>query len=113
MTSPATSYGLVAPATEPYDVRPPHGGPARHKRTEPPTIGRGLCGSGSAQGGGAGVPDLTHRPSARELLLPQELLVVEDGAEVGVNPENDRARGFHVSEGGITVLSKGDRVQAQ
>lgn len=40
-------------------------------------------------------------------------VVVEDGAEVGVNPDADRARGFHVSEGGITVLSKGDRVAAQ
>ncbi len=32
---------------------------------------------------------------------------VETGAEVGVDPAQDRARGFHVSEGGIVVVPKG------
>ena len=39
-------------------------------------------------------------------------VVVEEGAQVGVNHEHDRARGFHVSEGGITVVPKGARVKA-
>ena len=40
-------------------------------------------------------------------------VVVEDGAEVGVNREADLARGFYLSEGGITVVPKGFTVQAQ
>ena len=39
-------------------------------------------------------------------------VVVEEGAQVGVNHEHDRARGFHVSEGGITVVPKGARIKA-
>ncbi|MFT3875770.1 MAG: glucose-1-phosphate adenylyltransferase [Propioniciclava sp.] len=37
-------------------------------------------------------------------------VVVEDGAEVGVNHDHDRARGFDVSEAGVTTVSKGGRV---
>ncbi|MBK8462359.1 MAG: glucose-1-phosphate adenylyltransferase [Nigerium sp.] len=39
-------------------------------------------------------------------------VVVEDGAEVGVNREADLARGFDISEQGITVVAKGGRVNA-
>ena len=38
--------------------------------------------------------------------------VVEDGAEVGVNRDADLARGFAVSEHGVTVVPKGGRVYA-
>jgi glucose-1-phosphate adenylyltransferase len=31
---------------------------------------------------------------------------------VGLDPEEDRARGFVVSDGGITVVGKGQRVTA-
>jgi glucose-1-phosphate adenylyltransferase len=34
-------------------------------------------------------------------------VVVEQGAAVGVDQEHDRARGFTVSGGGITVVGKG------
>ena len=34
-------------------------------------------------------------------------VVVEDGAEVGVDHEADRARGFTVSDAGVTVVGKG------
>ncbi|HEX6918934.1 MAG TPA: glucose-1-phosphate adenylyltransferase [Actinomycetes bacterium] len=37
-------------------------------------------------------------------------VVVPEGAQVGVDPEHDRARGFVVSPGGVTVLGKGQRV---
>ncbi len=40
-------------------------------------------------------------------------VVVEDGAEVGVSREADLARGFYLSEGGITVVPKGFTVRAQ
>lgn len=31
---------------------------------------------------------------------------VEEGAQLGIDPDEDRARGFHVSEGGIVVVPK-------
>lgn len=34
-------------------------------------------------------------------------VVVEDGAQVGIDHEHDRARGFTITEGGITVVPKG------
>lgn len=37
-------------------------------------------------------------------------VVVPPGAEIGVNLEKDRARGFTISEGGVVVLGKGEVV---
>lgn len=42
-------------------------------------------------------------------ILDKEV-VVEDGATVGVDPAADRARGFTVTDSGITVVGKGIRV---
>jgi glucose-1-phosphate adenylyltransferase len=39
-------------------------------------------------------------------------VTVADGATVGVNKEHDRARGFTVSDGGITVVAKGHVVKS-
>lgn len=40
-------------------------------------------------------------------------VIVDDGAEIGVDLDRDRARGFTVSDGGITVVGKGVRVRAE
>ena len=37
---------------------------------------------------------------------------IAPGASVGVDPEHDRARGFTISEGGVVVIGKGERVDA-
>jgi glucose-1-phosphate adenylyltransferase len=37
-------------------------------------------------------------------------VVIPDGARLGLDPDEDRERGFVVSEGGITVVGKGQRV---
>jgi glucose-1-phosphate adenylyltransferase len=37
-------------------------------------------------------------------------VVIPENARLGVDPDEDRARGFVVSEGGITVVGKGQRV---
>jgi glucose-1-phosphate adenylyltransferase len=47
--------------------------------------------------------------TVRNAILDKNV-VVPDGVEIGVDPEADRARGFAVSEGGVTVLGKGQHV---
>ncbi len=39
-------------------------------------------------------------------------VVIAPGAQVGVDRETDEARGFTVTESGITVVGKGVRVEA-
>ena len=36
---------------------------------------------------------------------------IPPGTSIGYDPEHDRARGFTVSEGGITVIAKADGVE--
>ncbi len=39
-------------------------------------------------------------------------VVVDEGAQIGLDHEHDRARGFHVTDSGIVVVGKGVRVSA-
>jgi glucose-1-phosphate adenylyltransferase len=50
-----------------------------------------------------------HDAVVRNAILDKNV-VVPNGAEIGVDLEADRARGFTVSEGGVTVLGKGQTV---
>ena len=37
-------------------------------------------------------------------------VVVPEGAQIGMDHDHDRARGFDVTESGITVIGKGQKV---
>jgi len=37
-------------------------------------------------------------------------IVVPPGVSIGFDHEEDRARGFHLSEGGVVVVGKGQKV---
>ena len=54
---------------------------------------------------------LVSRHAVVENAILDKNVVVTDGATVGVDKEHDRARGFVVSSGGITVVGKGQVVR--
>ncbi len=47
--------------------------------------------------------------TANKAILDKNV-VVEEGAQIGVDHEHDRARGFFVTDAGIVVVPKGSRV---
>jgi glucose-1-phosphate adenylyltransferase len=57
---------------------------------------------------------LSHAAIGRNAVVHRAILdkhvTVEEGAEIGVDSEADEARGFWISEGGITVVAKGTTV---
>jgi glucose-1-phosphate adenylyltransferase len=57
---------------------------------------------------------LSHTSIGRNAVIHRAILdkhvVVPDDAKIGIDSEADEARGFYVSEGGITVVPKGTRV---
>jgi glucose-1-phosphate adenylyltransferase len=54
--------------------------------------------------------DVGERAVVRNAIVDKNV-VIEDGAQVGMDPEADRAR-FVISPGGIVVVGKGERVAA-
>ncbi|RUR00655.1 glucose-1-phosphate adenylyltransferase [Labedella endophytica] len=80
-------------------------------------IERSVLGSWSLVESGARVSDavlfdrVTVRPDAvvQRAILDKEV-VVEAGAQIGVDHDRDRARGFTVTDSGLTVVGKGVRV---
>jgi glucose-1-phosphate adenylyltransferase len=59
---------------------------------------------------------LSHTSIGRNAVIHRAILdkhvVVDDDAKIGLDPEADEARGFYISEGGITVVPKGSTVSA-
>ena len=54
--------------------------------------------------------DVGRHATIRRAIIDKNVVVPEH-CEIGVDHEKDRARGFHVSEGGITVVGKGQKVE--
>jgi glucose-1-phosphate adenylyltransferase len=53
-----------------------------------------------------------HRNAVVRRAILDKNVVVEDGAQLGLDREADRARGFYISHGGIVVVGKGKTVTA-
>jgi glucose-1-phosphate adenylyltransferase len=53
--------------------------------------------------------DIGRHAVVRRAILDKNV-VIPEGARIGMDAEEDRARGFHVTESGITVIGKGQRV---
>jgi glucose-1-phosphate adenylyltransferase len=53
--------------------------------------------------------DVRRDAILRRVILDKGV-VVPPGVSIGVDHEHDRARGFHVSDGGVVVLGKGQNV---
>jgi len=55
--------------------------------------------------------DVARSAVVRRAILDKDVRVLED-AQIGVDPEHDRERGFTVSPGGVTVVGKGGVVES-
>ena len=51
-----------------------------------------------------------RRAAVRDAILDKNVWI-DEGVEIGVNKDDDRERGFIVSDNGVTVLGKGQRVE--
>ena len=55
--------------------------------------------------------DVGQGAIVRKAILDKNV-VVWPGARIGVDPAEDRARGFTITDGGIVVIGKGEQVLA-
>jgi glucose-1-phosphate adenylyltransferase len=53
--------------------------------------------------------DVGRHAVVRRAILDKNV-VVPEGVRIGMDPDEDRARGFHVTDSGITVIGKGQRI---
>ena len=53
--------------------------------------------------------DIGRHAVVRRAILDKNV-VVPEGARIGMDPDEDRERGFTVTESGITVVGKGQKV---
>jgi glucose-1-phosphate adenylyltransferase len=53
--------------------------------------------------------DVGRGAKLRKVIIDKNV-VVPPGVRIGYDHEEDRARGFHVSDGGVVVLGKGQTV---
>jgi glucose-1-phosphate adenylyltransferase len=53
--------------------------------------------------------EIGPRAVVRRAILDKNV-VVHAGARIGLDPEEDRSRGFVVTPGGVTVVGKGEHV---
>ncbi len=53
--------------------------------------------------------DVGRHATVRRAIIDKNVAIPER-ASVGVDHEHDRARGFHITESGIVVVGKGQRV---
>jgi glucose-1-phosphate adenylyltransferase len=53
--------------------------------------------------------DVGRHAVVRRAILDKNV-VVPEGVRIGMDPDEDRARGFHVTDSGITVVGKGQRI---
>jgi glucose-1-phosphate adenylyltransferase len=81
------------------------------------TVRRSIVSSGTTIHSGALVEDsvILHdvrigRGAVVRRAIIDKRVVVPPGAKIGVDHESDRANGYTISPGGITVIGKGDRV---
>jgi len=83
-------------------------------RVDSSVVGTNCYVAGGAQVDSSVIMDnvtIGHDAVVRNAILDKNV-VVPDGARIGVDHDEDRRRGFTVSERGVTVLGKGQRVQA-
>ncbi|HEX6955366.1 MAG TPA: glucose-1-phosphate adenylyltransferase, partial [Agromyces sp.] len=82
-------------------------------------VERSVLGPWAIVGSGANVSDsilfdrarIEAGATVRRAILDKEV-VVEEGAHIGLNRAEDLARGFVVTESGVTVVGKGSHVRA-